>query len=138
MSKRVNHLILIATFVIISTFAVWLPHLLELQSFWGLNFSKGFNTIYRNFDGLEYIVIAKTFYNPSLIAGIPQELPAGYFAAHFPGFPLLIALFALLLGFLKSMLFVTMLSTIAAAIAFYFLVKDFKLTSNPLLLTLIF
>lgn len=138
MSKTVNHLILITAFVIISTFAVWLPHLLSLPSFWGLNFSNGFNIIYRNFDGLEYIVIAKTFYDPSLIAGIPQELPASYYAAHFPGFPILIALFAPLLGFLKSMLFVTMLSTIASAIAFYLLVKDFKLTSNPLLLTLIF
>ncbi len=138
MSKTVNHLILITTFVIISTFLVWLPHLLSLASFWGLNFSNGFNTIYRNFDGLEYIIIAKTFYDPGLIAGIPQPLPAGYFAAHFPGFPIAIALFAPILGFLKSMLFVSILFTILSAISFYFLVRDFKLTSNPLILTLIF
>lgn len=138
MSKTVNHLIIITFFVIISTFLVWLPHILSLQNFWGLSFKEGFNTIYRNFDGLEYIVIAKTFYEPGLIAGIPQELPAGYYAAHFPGFPIAIAALAPLLGYLKSMLFTTILFTVLSAVAFYFLVKNFKLTSNPLLLTLVF
>ena len=138
MGKSVNHLFLITAFVIVSTFAIWLPHLLALPNFWGLSFKEGFNTIYRNFDGLEYIVIAKTFYDPALIAQIPQSLPDIYYAAHFPGFPILIALFAPLLGFLKSMLFVSLLFTILSATAFYFLVKNFKLTSNPLLLTIIF
>lgn len=138
MSKTVNHLLIITCFVIVSTLLVWLPHLLQIHNFWGLDFSNGFYTIYRNFDGLEYIVIAKTFYNPGLIAGIPQSLPASYFASHFPGFAILITLFAPLLGYLKSMLFVSILSTIAASISFYFLVKDFKLTSQPLILSLIF
>ncbi len=55
---------------------VWLPHLLALPNFWGLNFQAGFNTIYRNFDGLEYVIIAKTFYNPAPFALLPQSLPA--------------------------------------------------------------
>lgn len=138
MIKSVNHLYLIATFVIVSTFLIWLPHIFILPNFWGLNFSNGFNTIYRNFDGLEYVVIAKTFYNPSAIAQIPQTLPANYFASHFPGYPMLIAIFAPILGFLKSMLFVSILFTIFSAWIFYFLVRDFKLTSNPLILSMIF
>jgi hypothetical protein len=36
------------------------------------------------------------------------------------------------------MLFVSVISTAAAAIAFYYLVRDFKLTSNPLWLSLVF
>lgn len=138
MSRTIRDITTISIFVCVSTFLVWLPHLLTLPNFWGLNFANGFNTIYRNFDGLEYIVIAKSFYDPSLIAGIPQNMPAVYYASHFPGFPLLIALFAPILGFLKSMLLVSILFTIGSAIAFYFLIRDHKITFDPLALTLVF
>ncbi len=138
MNKIIKDLIIITGFVLISTFLIWLPHFLAIPNFWGLNFSSGFNTIYRNFDGLEYIVIAKTFYNQSLIASIPQPMPAIYYASHFPGFPIFIALLAPILGFLKSMLFVTLGFTILSTFAFYFLVRDFKLTAHLLTLTLTF
>lgn len=138
MNKSVNHLFLIATFVIVSTFLILLPHLLTLPNFWGLSFSNGFNTIFRNFDGLEYVIIAKTFYDPGAVAQIPQSLPHTYFASHFPGYSLLILAFAPILGFLKSMLFVSFLFTILSAWAFYFLVRDFKLTNSPLFLSIIF
>lgn len=130
-------LLLIAACVTL-TFLIWLPHLLALPNFWGLNFSDGFSTIYRNFDGLEYVTIAKTFYRPELLATIPQTLPASYFASHFPGYSVLIGLFAPFLGYLKSMLFVSLLSTIASCLMFYFLVRDFKLSSHPLFLSFIF
>src|SRR5204862_485702 len=49
-----------------------------------------------------------------------------------------IALLVPILGYLKSMLFVSLISTILAAWAFYLLVKDFKLTNHPLFLSFIF
>lgn len=138
MSKTTRDLILIVLFCLVSTFLIWLPHILSLSNFWGLNFSNGFNTIYRNFDGLEYIIIAKTFYDPQIFTQLPQSLPATYFASHFPGYSIFIAIFAPLLGYLKSMLVVSVFFTIASAIAFYFLLKDFKLTSQPLFLSILF
>lgn len=135
--KTIRDLLIIAFVTITITFAVWLPHLLRFN-FYGLNFSEGFNTIYRNFDGIEYVIIAKTFYNERAIAALPQELPHTYYAAHFPLYSLLILVFDPVLGMLKSMLFVSVLSTIAAAMAFYFLVRDFKLTSQPVWLSLVF
>lgn len=138
MSKTIKDLSVLATFVVLITFLVWLPHLLALPNFWGLSFREGFSVIYRNFDGLEYVVIAKSFYNPSLIATLPQSQSASYFASHFPGYSILISLFAPLLGFLKSMLFVSVISTILAVWAFYFFVTKLKLTSNPLFLSLLF
>ena len=138
MGKTLNHLTVIASFTLISTFLIWLPHILALPNFWGLSFTEGFNTIYRNFDGLEYIIIAKSFYEPGLIAGIPQNLPANYFASHFPGYAAAIFLLAPILGYLNSMLAVSILFTTASATIFYFLVKDFKLTNQPLFLTLVF
>lgn len=136
--KTFGDIAIITLVTIISTFIIWIPYLFTITDFFGLNFSGGFSIIYRNFDALEYIVIAKSFYNPESIAQIPTALSPNYYAAHFPGFPLVIALFAPVLGYLKSALLVSILFTIASAIAFFFLVKDFKLTSNPLFLTLVF
>lgn len=138
MSRTVQSILILIFANLLLVFLVWLPFYLKLNNFFGLDFSNGINTIYRNFDGLEYVVIAKTFYKPDLIANLPQSLPANYYAAHFPGYSLLILLFAPILGFLKSMIFTSLLFTILSTIAFYFLLKDFKLTSHPLFLSIVF
>lgn len=138
MSKSVKDCLILTVLTLVITAIVWLPHILALPNFWGLSFQAGFNTIYRNFDGLEYVVIAKTFYNPVSIAAINQSLPTNYFASHFPGYAIAVAIFAPFLGYLKSMLFVSLLSTVLASWAFYFLVRDFKLSAHPLFLSLIF
>lgn len=138
MHKTIKDLSILFIATLTITILVWLPHILALPNFWGLSFKEGFSTIYRNFDGLEYVIIAKSFYNPSLIATLPQSLPASYFPSHFPGFAILIWVFAPIMGFLKSMLFVSVVSTILSAWAFYFLVKNLKLTAQPLFLSLLF
>ncbi len=138
MSKLLKDLTILAFISLALTYLIWLPHLLSIPNFWGLSFKEGFSTIYRNYDGLEYIVIAKTFYSPHAIATIPQSLSASYYAAHFPGYAALILLFAPILGFLKSMIFVSLLFTILSTWAFYFLVRDFKLSMQPLFLSMIF
>jgi hypothetical protein len=137
MNRTIKDLSIIVSATFILTLLVWLPHILRLN-FYGLNFPEGFNTIFRNFDGINYIIIAKSLYNERIIAALPQELPHTYYAAHFPLYSLLILIFSPLLGFLKSMLFVSVISTAAAAGAFYFLVRDFKLTHQPLWLSLVF
>lgn len=138
MSRTTKDLIILALFNFLLTVIIWLPHLLTIPNFYGLDFSSGFSTIYRNFDGLEYAVIGKSFYDPQKIAQIPQSLPPSYFPSHFPGYAIAITIFAPLLGMLKSMLFTGVLFTILSGFSFYFLVKDFKLTSQPLWLSLVF
>lgn len=138
MNTKFKDLSLITLTVIILTIIIWLPHLLALPNFWGLNFSDGFATIYRNFDGLEYVTIAKSFYKPELIAKIPQSLSANYYAAHFPLYPVFILIFSPTLGFLKSMIFVSLIFTVLSAWAFYFMIKDFKLSNHPLFLSILF
>ncbi|OGE72424.1 hypothetical protein A3H40_04230 [Candidatus Daviesbacteria bacterium RIFCSPLOWO2_02_FULL_38_15] len=138
MSRQIRDFFILALLTLGVTLLVWLPHLLSVQDFWGLNFSQGFSTIYRNFDGLEYVIIAKTFYNVQAITDLHQSLPAAYFASHFPGFSILIALFAPFLGYLKSMLFVSVLSTILSVWAFYALLQDFNLSDHPLFLSSLF
>jgi hypothetical protein len=137
-SQNLKSLLIILFSTVFLSTIIWLPFLLRLEEFYGLNFQDGMEAIFRNYDGLEYVIIAKSLYNPEIIALLPQSLPDIYYAAHFPGYSLMILLFSPLLGFLKSMLFVTLLFTFLSASAFYFLVKDFKLTNHPLLLSLIF
>lgn len=137
LKKNLSDLALITGITVILAVAIWLPHLLRLN-FYGLNFSEGFDTIYRNYDGIEYVIIAKTLYFPEALRSIPQSLPEIYYAAHFPGYALAILVFAPILGFLKSMLFVALLFTILSAWMFYLLAKDFEITKHPLWLTILF
>lgn len=137
LNKTLKDILILILATILTVSLIWLPYLLRVNLF-GLNFAEGFNTIFRNYDGIEYVIIAKTFYDPDLIALLPQSLADTYYAAHFPGFSLLIASFAPVLGFLKSMLFISVFFTAASSVAFYFFVKNLKLTSQPLFLSLIF
>lgn len=127
--------LLLAT--VVTTLAIWIPFIFQLNIF-GLNFAEGFNIIYRNFDGANYIIIAKSLYQEQIISAMPQSLPHTYFAAHFPFYSLMILVFAPFIGFLKSMLFVSVFFTLLSVWAFYFLVRDFKLTNHPLWLSLLF
>lgn len=137
-SRTLKDLLILTFLTVFITFLVWLPYLLRLPNFLGLDFSTGFPTIYRNYDGLEYVFIAKTLYNPLAFAHLSQPLPAIYYAAHFPGFALLILALSPILGFLKSMLLLPLGFTVLSVCAFYFLVRDFKLSSQPLFLSAIF
>ncbi|MBI3103925.1 glycosyltransferase family 39 protein [Candidatus Daviesbacteria bacterium] len=138
MSNKFKDLIMLAVCTVTLTLAVWLPHILALPNFWGLSFKEGFSTIDRNYDGLEYIAIAKSFYNPDILNSLPMGLSANYFASHFPGYSLLISLLAPFFGYLKSMLIVAIISTILATWVFYLLVYNFRLSSHPLFLSLLF
>lgn len=139
--KTLRDLTLIAIISIGSTFLVWLPFLLRIKSFWGLSYPQnGLFTLWQNFDGLNYIAVAKSWYNPEILRTQFGALAQGpqYFAAHFPLYPALIWVFAPIWGFLNGMLLVTMLFTALSAGMFYLLVKEFKLTKDPLFLTIVF
>lgn len=104
----------------------------------GLKIQKsGFDYIYRNYDGPLYVTAAKSFYADT----------SKYYAAHLPFYPALIkggrevldfvGLNKDSLGYLKSMVGVNILATAALACLFYFVVKKFKITQNPVMLTVI-
>jgi len=137
-NRAFRDILLLTVACLVTTVSIWIPHYLRLNNFYGLDFSNGFNILYQNYDGLEYVVIAKSWYDPGLIAQIPQSLPSFYFPSHFPGYPFFIWLLAPLLGYLKSMLFISQLFTVLSVLTFYKLVKDFKLTTQPFWLSLVF
>lgn len=130
--------LLIIAVVLISTIILWLPFLLKSN---GLSFLD----IYKHYDGPLYVVPAKTFYNPQLIEKlhIEMKLPTKYFAAHLPLYPALIRLMSLIgpignLRYLSSMVLINLMATIGLVLFFYYLLRKFKLTKNPLLLATVF
>ncbi len=133
-----KHLIFIIAVVLISTLLLYIPFLLKFF-IPGIVPKPDMSYIYKNYDGLLYIIPAKTWYNIESIRSlhIEQPLDPRYFAAHLPLYPIFIYLFSFM-GYVHSMIFVTILSTIALAVAFYLIVKNLKLSDNPFVLTLVF
>jgi len=138
--KSWRDLFLIGLVSLASTFLVWLPFYLRLDFFWQIDLpAEGMATIMKNFDGLYYVVIAKSLYNPAVIkAMVPFDLPTIYYAAHFPLYPLLIKLGGLFISHLWSMLSISVLAALLSAWVFYFFLKEFKLSQDPLWLTIIY
>ncbi len=121
---------LILTFVtVISTFILWVK--------------VGMMSIYKHYDGPLYIIVAKTFYNPEKIRDLKLEINLNekYFAAHLPGYPLLIRVVKearIIGGYLRSMVFVNLLFTIFLAWFFYYFIKVFKISRLPLIHVIVF
>jgi hypothetical protein len=132
MKKILTDLGVIFLIIIISTLFVWLPFALGL-------IGNGMFSIFANYDGPNYLIIAKSLYDKALIATtFSLPTPVEYYPAHLPAYPLLIRFFNQLLPGPWAMLWVTVLSTIFAAGFFYLLVKKFCLSSNPLWLSIFF
>jgi hypothetical protein len=139
MLSRLTKLLPLLALTIIPTFLIWLPFFLRIGNFWGIPLpQRGMEVVVANYDGPLYLVTAKSFYNPEIIKSFEFSLPVEYYAAHFPLFPLLIKLGAVLLGFPYAMLAITVLSSFLAIYFFYKFIKDYVNEKNALWLTTIF
>lgn len=138
--KSWRDLLIIAFIGLISTILIWLPFFLKLTSFWKISLpAEGMATIMKNFDGLYYVIIAKSLYNPEIIKNlVPFDLPAIHYAAHFPLYPLLIKIGGLVISHTWSMLSIGVIASLLSAMAFYLFLKEFKLSKEPLWLTIIY
>jgi len=115
-------IVLLVGVALISILLFWSPFLGRIGSFWGINFQhRGMETIIQNFDGLNFLVVAKSMYNPARIEMINQQFLTGndplYFTAHYPGFPLIIKFFDFFLTGPQALLAAIILSNTLLAIA---------------------
>lgn len=140
MLGRARHLIWICLFSLVPTVLIWLPFALRAPSIWGIPLPQnGMATIVANYDGPLYLVVAKTFYNKALIeANYQFPLPTEYYAAHFPLFPALTRLLAVITNYPYAMLLVTLISSILATYFFYLLISQFTEKKDSLFLTFLF
>jgi len=124
-------LIILILATLASTLLIWLPFIIGL--------SQGMLTVFANYDGPNFIVIAKTLYNKELIrASFSLPIPLEYYPAHLPGYPFLIKFFDFFFPGTWSMLISTLITTIAAVLIFYLFIKKFKLSTSPFFLSLLF
>ncbi len=127
-------------FSLIPTLLIWLPFFLRLKTFWTIPLPQsGMATIVANYDGPLFLVVAKTLYNQTLISqSFSFPLPTQYYAAHFPLFPILIKLVAIVTGYPYGMLFITLVSSFLALYFFNKLAKLYVDSGQALFLTFVF
>lgn len=108
--------------VLVSTFIVWLPFLVGTSSLplWGLNFSGGTKTIVANFDGPNYLIVAKSWYDKEFIrTHFSAPLPLEYYPAHLPLFPAVVSTFNYVVSGPWSLMLGTLLGSVLCVIMFY-------------------
>jgi Gpi18-like mannosyltransferase len=140
MGGKIRLFLILAAITIIPTFLVWLPFILRFETFWAIPLPQtGMATIVANYDGPIYIALAKTLYNTEEIAAnFSFPLPLEYYAAHFPLFPLLIRIAALITVYPYAMLSITIASSLLTTYFFYKLISDHVRKSEVLWITAFF
>lgn len=86
----------VVTISILSLGVFWLPWLLKIDRWGGIEFRRyGMEAVVRNFDGLQYLAVAKSWYDSEIIIQNFAALnnPPEYYAAHLPLYPAVIAVF---------------------------------------------
>lgn len=117
---------------------LYIPFILHLKHIFFLTVQDtGFVNILRNWDGPHYIVIARTFYDiPAVEKLLFTSIPASYYPAHFPLYPIAISMLAPILGYFHAGLAINLLFGVLLNGLFYTVAKKF--TQHPLLLTFVF
>jgi len=134
--KRAYLLVLVALFTLVT----WLPFALKIQlPGWNLDFSEGSKILWQNFDGPNYLIVEKTWYNKEKIVNdFSVTEPAEYFPAHFPLYPAAIAVLDPFLKGPTAMLLATLLGSLLCFWMFHKYLAEFKLSLNPFWLSLVF
>ncbi len=126
-----REIFILVLLVLFSTLAIWLPFALKPAWFFGLSFpQEGMQKVMANYDGPNYIVIARCWYQKNCISqNFSLPLPLEYYPAHFPGYPMTIWLLDKILPATWAMLVSTLIFTLAATLMFYLLTKNLWLST---------
>ncbi len=129
---------LILAISILPIFIVYLPFILKIKHFYFLDLHEsGVLQLVRNFDGPQFLVVAKSFYDKNIIVKLLfNAVDDKYYAAHFPLFPLFIRSVTPFFGWFYSGLVVNLFFGFLANLMFFHLAK--KYTKSPFFLTFLF
>lgn len=102
---------------VLSLFLFWLPLMLKTGTFWGIEFGRqGMEVVVQNFDGLNFLVVAKSLYSPQIIEEINAQFLTGnepiYFSAHYPLMAIIIRIFSTFLSLPNALLATIVISNI--------------------------
>ena len=124
--KRARPEVLLLAAAVAGSFLVYAPFLADMT------------TVYRFWDGPNYLTIARTLYdvrpdNP-LLAYVYEPR---YFLVHLPVYPVLVRILSIV-GYQQALLLVSILATCVATVLFYRLCRDVWKVDSPGFLTLVF
>lgn len=120
---RPQLLLLLITFLI--TALIWFGFYKNLPEKLGFP-QTSLETVFANYDGPNYMVIAKCWYQKDCIAkNFSLPLPLEYYPAHLPAFPLLIKYFSFYVNTPKAMLLATLFGSLLFTLVSYYFYKGF-------------
>jgi hypothetical protein len=120
---RPQLLLLLITFL--SSALIWLAFYKNIPQSLGFPQSS-LETVFANYDGPNYMVVAKCWYKKDCIAkNFSLPLPLEYYPAHLPGFPLLIKYFSFYVNTPKAMLLATLFGSLLFTLVSYYFYKGF-------------
>ncbi|KKT40296.1 MAG: hypothetical protein UW29_C0004G0064 [Candidatus Collierbacteria bacterium GW2011_GWC2_44_13] len=125
--------------ILLFSLLIWLPFSLKTKlPGWDLDFTKGNFTLWQNYDGPNYLIVEKTWYNKEKIVNyFSVTEPAEYFPAHFPFYPTIIAVLDPFLKGPTAMLLATLLGSLLCFGMFHKYLSEFKLSLDPFWLSLV-
>lgn len=130
--------IYIALFSLVTTLAVWSPFIMRVGAPASRTAKYGFEGIYRNYDGLMFVIPAKTNYRSDQIEKYKVlDLKPIYYAAHTPGYPIIIKILAPMMGYLESMIYINLVASMLMGCLLYLFYKNIFEAKNALTLTFV-
>ncbi len=128
----------IAVFSLVTTLVVWMPFIMRVGEPASRAAKYGFEGIYRNYDGLMFVIPAKTNYRSDQIEKYKVlDLKPIYYAAHTPGYPIIIKILAPMMGYLESMIYINLVASMLMGCLLYLFYKNIFEAKNALTLTFV-
>ncbi|HBP51294.1 TPA: hypothetical protein DD455_03110 [Candidatus Shapirobacteria bacterium] len=126
-TKPFTYPTLLLAITLLSSVLIWFGFYKNLPQKLGFP-STTLETVFANYDGPNYMVVAKCLYQKDCIAkNFSLPLPLEYYPAHLPGYPLLINYFSFFTTTPKAMLLATLFgSLLFSLVSFYFYKLFFK------------
>lgn len=108
----------------------WTPFWLNVNSIWQVNLPEpSLKSIVANYDGMNFLVVARSWYDPQIISSEYSQLVGErgerYFAAHYPVYALVIWFFDLFTTGDNAILLSIIFSNIVLSIALYYFFANF-------------
>lgn len=135
---KFNRHFTLAALTILFSVIFWFIFYFNLPGKIGFN-DVSLETIFFNYDGPNYMVIAKCGYNKNCIGpnfSLPQ--PLEYYPAHLPGYPMMITLLSNFTSTPKAMLLVTLSGSVFLTLILYEFLKLFIKEKKAFWLSLLF
>jgi len=137
LSIRFRHISSLILLTLLPAIVIWYSFYFNLPRLIGFP-QTSLETIFANYDGPNYMIIAKCGYQKSCIANnYSLPLPLEYYPAHLPGYPLLIKYFSLFTSTPKAMLLTSLLGSVFLSLVSFYFFKLFLTAKSAYWLSLV-